>query len=157
MKTLLMALAATMMVPAGPLLAAQQDMTITSKSFVERVTTDAQGKEERKLEDTMSVVPGDVILFEISYRNEGAQAATEFVVTNPLPQAITYAGGESDGADVSIDGGQNWGKLPALQVKAADGTSRPAQPSDVTHIRWAFNQPIPAGQGGKLSFRGVVK
>jgi hypothetical protein len=30
-------------------------------------------------------------------------------------------------------------------------------PADVTHIRWIFAQPIAAGSGGQLSFRGTVK
>jgi hypothetical protein len=42
-------------------------------------------------------------------------------------------------------------------VVAADGTSRAAVPADVTHIRWSFSQPIAAGSGGELSFRGVVE
>jgi uncharacterized repeat protein (TIGR01451 family) len=159
MKKLLIALAAaTMMVPAAPALAAaQQNVQLTSNMMVERVTKTADGKEQRKLEEPESVVPGDVIVFQISYKNAGSDAATEFVVTNPLPTAITFAGGESNGADLSVDGGQNWGQLANLQVKQADGTMRAAQPADVTHIRWAFSQPIPAGQSGQLSFKGVVK
>lgn len=158
MKKLLIALAATMMVPVSPVLAAaQQNVQLSSSMFVERITKTAEGKEERKLEEPKSVVPGDVIVFQISYKNAGSDAATEFVVTNPLPTAITFAGGESNGADLSVDGGQNWGQLATLQVKQADGTMRPAQPADVTHIRWAFSQPIPAGQSGQVSFKGVVK
>ncbi len=38
-----------------------------------------------------------------------------------------------------------------------DGTRRAAQPADVTHVRWAFQKPIPVGGTGKLMFRGVVK
>ena len=37
------------------------------------------------------------------------------------------------------------------------GTRRAAQPADVTHVRWAFQKPIPVGGTGKLMFRGVVK
>ncbi len=50
-----------------------------------------------------------------------------------------------------------WGQLADLTVPMADGTRRPAQPADVTHVRWAFQKPIPAGATGKLIFRGVVK
>ena len=44
-----------------------------------------------------------------------------------------------------------------LTVALNDGTRRAAQPDDVTHIRWAFQKPIPVGGSGKLMFRGVVK
>ena len=58
---------------------------------------------------------------------------------------------------MSVDGGKSWGQLASLRIANADGTSRAAQPADVTHIRWAFAQPIGAGNAGELSFRGVVK
>ena len=143
------------LIPAAAL--AQEDMTLTSEVLVERVRTDAQGKEERVLEEPKAVVPGDTIVIEISYRNAGSEAATDFVVTNPLPAAVAFAGGETPGAVVSVDGGQNWGDLASLTVAQPDGTTRAAQATDVTHIRWAFGQPVPAGQEGKLSFRGTVK
>ncbi len=145
------------LLPAGAAMAAQEDVQLTSSALVERIVKDANGREQRKLEEPKSVVPGDTIVIEISYKNMGADAATEFVVTNPLPSAIVFAGGETPGAQLSVDNGANWGQLATLQVRQNDGTTRPAQPSDVTHIRWAFSQPIPAGQQGKLSFKGTVK
>jgi uncharacterized repeat protein (TIGR01451 family) len=103
------------------------------------------------------VTPGDKLVFLLSYRNGGASPATGFVVTNPIPSAVAFAGGESDGATVSVDGGKSWGILATLRIANADGTSRPAAPEDVTHIRWSFGQPIAPGRAGQLSFRGVVK
>ena len=47
--------------------------------------------------------------------------------------------------------------LADLSIPMTDGTRRAAQPADVTHIRWAFQNPIPVGGTGKLMFRGVVK
>jgi hypothetical protein len=47
--------------------------------------------------------------------------------------------------------------LSALSVRNADGTSRPATPADVTHVRWRIATPIPAGANGELRFRGIVK
>ena len=155
MKKYLIAISAFLLPAAA--LAAQEKMTLESEVLVERVSTDAAGKEVRKLEEPKSVVPGESLVIQISYKNSGSEPATEFVVTNPLPSAVAFAGGETPGAEMSVDGGKNWGALAALSVKAADGSSRPAQPADVTHIRWAFSQPIPAGQGGKVSFRGRVK
>ena len=58
---------------------------------------------------------------------------------------------------VSVDGGRQWGSLSELTVAETDGTRRAAQPADVTHVRWAFDKPVPAGGTGKLLFRGVVK
>jgi hypothetical protein len=70
---------------------------------------------------------------------------------------VSFAGTESAGAVYAIDGGRTWGALTSLVVHNADGSSRPATLADVTHVQWRFARAIPAGNGGQLRFRGVVK
>ena len=153
MKLLLAFLA--LLAPAAA--SASAGVTLQSEVFVERTATDAAGKQKTTLEPPKVVTPGDKLLFVITYRNGAAAPASGFVLTNPLPAAVAFAGTEASGADLSVDGGKKWGALDALRIANADGTSRPAAPADVTHIRWRFGQAIPAGQGGKLSFRGTVR
>lgn len=145
-------LAAVIAVPA-----AANPVALSNDVFVERVSTDADGKRKVTLEAPKVVLPGDRLLFVLNYRNASPKAADKFVVTNPMPSAVQFAEQADDVAVVSVDGGKNWGTLAQLRVADADGTTRPARSDDVTHIRWAFNQPIPAGASGKLMFRGVVK
>lgn len=149
---LFLVLAASAAVPA-----LANNVTLASNVFVERVKQDPSGKRSTVLEPPRVVTPGDKLVFELSYRNKGAQPAADFVVTNPIPDAVAYAGAEGDGAIVSIDGGRAWGPLASLKVRNADGTFRAAQPDDVTHVRWSFSKPINAGESGKVSFRGIVK
>ena len=136
---------------------AANDVALASEVFVERDQVDAAGKHEIVLAPTEVVTPGDKLLFLLSYRNVGAQPATELVVTNPVPKAVAYTGADGDGLAVSVDGGRTWGPLASLKVAQADGTLRAAAPDDVTHVRWTLAQPIPAGTGGKLAFRGTVR
>ncbi|KTE21907.1 hypothetical protein ATE67_04495 [Sphingopyxis sp. H050] len=151
-KLLLLLLAA--LAPA-PAVAADQ-VALDNSVFVERVSTDANGKERILLEEPTVVVPGDKLVFVLAYRNAGAQPADKFVITNPMPAAVRFADA-GNGPVVSVDGGKQWGTLDTLTIASADGTRRAAQPADVTHIRWAFQKPIPVGGSGKLMFRGVVK
>jgi hypothetical protein len=137
--------------------AAANQVSLNNDVFVERVSTDADGKRRVTLEAPKVVLPGDRLLFVLSYRNASGKAADKFVVTNPMPAAVQFAEQADDAALVSVDGGKNWGLLAQLRVANADGTDRPARTEDVTHIRWAFSQPIPAGGTGKLMFRGIVK
>lgn len=132
-------------------------VAINSDVLVERTATDPSGRTQTTLEEPASVVPGDRLVFVLRYRNNGAQPATDFVVTNPLPTAVAFDGTSDAIASVSVDGGSTWGPLASLTVTEADGTTRPARADEVTHIRWAFTQPIPAGEAGRLMFRGVVK
>lgn len=141
---------------AGPAFAANQ-VALNNNVFVERVITDAKGKQRIQLEEPKVVVPGDRLIFVLNYRNASARPADKFVITNPLPAAVSFTDAGDTRPFVSIDGGATWGLLADLRVQQADGTARAAQPVDVTHIRWAFQKPIPAGAAGKLLFRGIVK
>jgi len=154
MRTLLFLLLAALM--PGQALAANQ-VALDNHVFVERVSTDAQGKQRILLEEPKVVVPGDRLVFVLNYRNAGAQPADKFVITNPLPAAVRFADAGDTRPQVSVDGGKQWGLLADLSIPMTDGTRRAAQPADVTHIRWAFQNPIPVGGTGKLMFRGVVK
>lgn len=136
---------------------AANDVSLTSSVFVEKSVPQTDGKTRLVLEEPKVVVPGDRLVFVLAYKNLGGKPATDFVVTNPMPGAVAYQGSGDAGAVVSIDGGKNWGALPSLKVRKADGTVRAAYPEDVTHVRWAMKAPIPVGAAGKLSFRGVVR
>lgn len=145
------------LIPAAAM--ANAGVSLDSKIFVEHQEQDASGNVKTLLEpvETAKTPPGSNLVFVLSYRNGSGQPAENFVITNPLPEAVAYAGHEGEAPQVSIDGGKSWGQLADLKIVGIDGTERAAQPSDVTHVRWTFATAIPAGQSGKLSFRGVVK
>jgi uncharacterized repeat protein (TIGR01451 family) len=136
---------------------AADNVSLTSKVFVERVKPGADGKPVTVREEPGVVTPGDRLVFVLGYRNGGAEPATGFTLTNPIPPSVAFTGSDDASAVVSVDGGKSWGPLASLKVVQADGTSRPAVPADVTHIRWSFGRPIAAGSRGELSFRGVVE
>ena len=136
---------------------ANEAVSLTSEVFVEKVARDAQGRQTVTLHPPQTVVPGDRLVFVLKYRNQGASPATQFVVTNPIPDAVQFAGAADAGAEFSVDGGRSWGALDTRKVRQADGTMRPASGADVTHVRWALKQAIPANGQGRLSFRGIVK
>jgi uncharacterized repeat protein (TIGR01451 family) len=135
---------------------AQDSVSLTNQIFLEKVKEE-NGQQTVTLEEPKVVVPGDKLVFVLNYKNSSGQPAANFVVTNPIPPAVTFDGSEDASADVSVDGGKTFGKLAALTVRNPDGTDRPATAADVTAVRWTFTQPIPAGGAGKVSFRGVVK
>ncbi len=102
------------------------------------------------------VVPGDKLLFQTGYKNTGAAPAVRFVITNPLPGAVTWTGEATAGLQVSVDGGRQFGTLASLRVKGADGQLRAATPADVTHLRWTLASIAP-GASGLVQYRGVVR
>ncbi|MFC4292225.1 hypothetical protein ACFOWX_07335 [Sphingorhabdus arenilitoris] len=136
---------------------AASQVQLSSDVFVERTKQKPDGTVTTILEEPKLVTPGDNLVFVVKFKNAGVKPAEKFVVTNPLPKAVAF-NGTADGLEtVSIDGGKSWGFLSNLRVEDAEGKSRPALMADVTHIRWNLNQPLPAGSGGKLIFRGIVR
>lgn len=136
---------------------AQETVALTSKVFVARPVTDAQGKTKNQLFAPDRVLPGEPLVVMLEYKNTGAKPATAFVINNPIPGAVIFTGVEQPWAVVSVDSGKTFGPLATLKVPTANGGTRPANPADVTHVRWKFAQPIGPGQGGRVMFYGTVK
>lgn len=159
MKKLLFALAIALpaTAPGSAQQPAGQAVALTSKVFVARPVTDAQGKRKNQLFAPDRVVPGEALVVILEYRNTAAKPATNFVINNPIPAAVLYTGVEQPWAVVSIDGGKTFGPLATLRAAGTDGKPRPALPSDVTHVRWKFAQPIPPAATGRVMFYGTVK
>ena len=88
MRFLLFLLAFLVPVPA----LAQSQVALTSEIFVERTATDANGQRRVSLEAPGVVTPGDPLVFVLHYRNNAASPATDFVVTNPIPDSVGYVG-----------------------------------------------------------------
>ena len=177
--------AAAPVLAAAPAPANPRAVQISSVIQVERVTAAADGRTSTTLvsPEKVTVVPGDKLLFTLGYTNTTSAPAANFVAVNPIDPSVAFTGVTEDWAELSVDGGKSWGKLSQLTVldepaapgaDAADTVAdersgevtrpatqpvapRPARAEDVTHVRWKFAQPIPAGGTGELSFRGVVR
>jgi uncharacterized repeat protein (TIGR01451 family) len=144
--------------------AAPSPVTLTSDVRIERVEIDAEGKETVSLyaPKQVVVVPGDKVVFTLEVMNTGAQPAAGFRATNPMPAPVQFVSVAEDWAEVSVDGGTNWGKLAALKVQSvpAEGAApieRAADVADVTHVRWVFADAIAPGGKRTISYRGVIK
>lgn len=143
-------LLAPLALAAGP-----QSVQLTSSVMVEK-TVVVSGRDQIVLQPPGKVLPGDRLIFQTNYRNTAAQAATQFVVTNPIPAAVEWTGDATPGAVESIDGGRTYAPLAQLKVKGTNGAMRPAQPGDVTHIRWTMASIAP-GSAGLVKYRGMVR
>lgn len=142
---------------------AQEDSPVTLGSEVlkEVEAANEKGEKEIRLVPVARAIPGEVLIFRINYRNEGKEPARNVQLTNPVPGEMVYIGGTAEGkrADVafSVDGGQSFAQPAVLTIAAEDGTERPAEPADYTHIRWQVRDPVPPGGEGSVSFRARLK
>lgn len=135
--------------------AAAEDRPMKLESAVHVLKAEQEGQAP-KLVDAQNVVPGDQLVFTTRYRNEGSAAVNDFVIVNPVPADVVLAEAPEATATVSVDGAKTWGALADLVVVDEEGQERPANISDITHLRWAFSA-IPSGEAGQVRFNAVVR
>lgn len=141
---------------AVPVAAQDQPISLAGDVKLVKVETSESGETTRLLVDPDVIVPGDRLIFGTDYTNSGDKTVENFVVTNPLPSAVRLAPDAEPDLTVSIDGGKAWGKLNTLSVTGEDGTTRNANHSDVTHVRWTLSS-VQAGETGRLEYPAIIR
>lgn len=129
------------------------------------IEVDEGGQRVRRLVEPGKMIPGDAVVYTISYTNKGARAAERVVVTNPVPQHTRMRAGSAEGAGTeitySVDGGKTFAAPDKLTVTVRDASgksaTRPAVAADFTHVRWALKDPLAAGASGFVRFRTVIQ
>ena len=128
---------------------------------IEVTETDKQGKKTVKRTAPTTVVPGTEVIYTITAKNTGAEAADNIMVTNPVPEHTVYIDGSAFGAGTnitfSVDGGKSFDQAKKLTVKDAKGEARPAKAADYTHVRWTFQFSLQPGQEAPVWYRTRVK
>ena len=125
----------------------------------EEITVNDAGERETQLVPADIVVPGDSVIYTITFTNVSDEAADNVVITNPVPEHLTYIDGSAFGPgtviEYSVDGGQSYGAKSDLTVPDNGGT-RAAKAEDYTHLRWVMQNELAAGSQGVASFRAVL-
>jgi uncharacterized repeat protein (TIGR01451 family) len=129
------------------------------------IEVDEAGRKVRRLVEPGKMIPGDEVVYTISYLNKGARPAERVVVVNPVPQHTKFRPGSVEGANTEVaysaDGGKTYAAPDKLQVAARDAKGGPvtrlAVASDITHIRWTLKEPLPPGANGYVRFRAVIE
>lgn len=146
---------------AIPAVAFSQGIEVTNEALLEirRLADDGTVKVEYVAPD--KVVPGDAILYRITYANTGMQPADGVVVVSQIPDSLIITEGSAEAAGTrtqySVDGGKTYADRDDLYVTDADGKKRPAEAGDLTNVRWTVLQPLGGGLQAGVSYRAVVK
>ena len=164
MKRLILILAVLLgLAPLVGVVHAQEPVQVTLETLIQKEieVVNAEGQKEKKLVEVGNAIPGDELILTIDYTNRGLESAENVVLVNPVPEHTEYiggsAGGEGAAITFSVDGGGSFDLPGNLQVVGENGKPRPAQAQEYTHIRWAFNEPVPPGGNGKVFFRVRLK
>jgi len=136
-------------------------MTASQKVEVERKVTQSDGRVDVVLTPPDKVLPGDMLVYTVSYYNDKQEVTNNFRLDMPVPAEVTYLEGsaERDNTVVlfSIDNGQSFKPRERLLVNLEAGGTRSAVSEDITHIRWTLTRDLNPGDRGEMSFRGQLK
>jgi uncharacterized repeat protein (TIGR01451 family) len=138
----------------------QGHLNVTTTVQKQEVTVNDSGEAETRLVAADTVVPGESVVYTITFQNISDEPAANVVITNPISEDLTYVSGSAFGPGTviqfSTDGGQNYAAADELTV-IDDGVSRPAGPDDFTHIRWVMQNELAVGAQGTARFTAVLK
>ena len=155
------AIAIVFAVPSMAAIAQEQGHLRVETTVQKQVVVETEdGSTERKLVQADSVIPGETVVYTITFSNVGDEPADNVVITNPISASLTYVAGSASNGEMvvefSIDGGQTF--APASQLKIVDnGVERPATTRDYTHVRWAMQSELAVGGEGQTSFAAVLE
>jgi len=130
-------------------------------------------KEARQFKDNRWIVQrvpavttkrDDILVYTITYTNEGQSPAIDAVIVDPIPTGTIYilnsATGKNADISCSIDGARYFQPPPAkVTVRNPDGTTEEkiAPPEQYTHLRWTIRKPVLPGESGELGFKVMVR
>lgn len=159
MKRLITISASLLLAVFSSQLMAQIEVTTVAETEV--TETDAQGNRTIKRTAAVSVIPGTEVIYTITAKNTGTEAASNIVVKNPVPANTVYVDGSAFGADTvitfSVDGGKSYDSASKLTVKDASGNTRAATAEDYTHVRWSLQVELKPDQQADVWYRARVK
>ena len=122
----------------------------------EEVTVTDAGETQRSLVPADTIVPGDDVVYTITFTNVSDESAENIVITNPISENLTYVQGSAFGPgtviEFSVDDGQSFAAPDDLMV-GSNGDERPAAAEDFTHVRWTMQNELQAGAQGMARFK----
>ncbi len=127
----------------------------------EQVVIGDNGEQTTQLVAVTKIVPGEEVVYTISFTNSGSEAAENVAITNPIPNHMLYVADSAfgPGTDVSysVDGGNSYATADELEIVDADGTVHRARADEYTHIRWVMRNDLQSGARGFARFRAVLQ
>ena len=146
----------------GLALSAQaQAMSATQSVLKEIRSVDPTGQVQLRYVTADLVTPGEVVVYRVDYQNDGTDPVTDFELTMPVPPQIRFSdvidAAPSQTIVYSADGAESFHSLSDIVTRTDAGEIVPAQPEEITHIRWTMNGSMPTGAAGHVAFRGVLE
>ena len=133
-----------------------QPLQLDTQVFVERVTTDVNGRPRRLLAINQRAASGDQLIVIVHWRNAGDRPVRASAITRALPRGVNIDP-SNPAMQLSVDDGAHWGRLDQLWLPTPLGGVRRAVPADIPHVRWTLPTTLEPGSAGRLSYRATMR
>ena len=140
--------------------AAQSHLDVQTTVQKEVVFENAAGEEETRLVQADRVVPGEKVIYTITFTNTSDDTADNVVITNPIAEDLVYVDGSATGEAMDVQFSADDGKTCAAAgdlTVTESGEPRPARAEDFTHVRWVMRTDLAAGAQGTVRFAAVLE
>ncbi|MEA2076860.1 MAG: hypothetical protein U9O95_02455 [Candidatus Marinimicrobia bacterium] len=119
---------------------------------------------EKEGRTQISYRPGDVIRYTIIAGNVGNGILTSPLITDPIPQGVSYqpytAKGLNSVITYSVNNGQLFQAWPPTYIEKDENgrdVRKLASPDMVTHVRWELTKSLAPNENHQLEFEVIVK
>ena len=105
-------------------------------------------------------VPGNTMMYTITFENISDQAVTGIVINDPLPNNSKYVENSATGKNTDITfstDGTSFNVPAKLKLKDKSGKTWTASADKYTHIRWVHKQPLKPGEIGTVTFKTKIR
>lgn len=138
----------------------QAHLAVQTTVQKEQMVVNENGEAETRLVPAEVVVPGESVIYTITFKNVSAEPADNVVITNPIAEDLMYVEGSAFGPGMdllfSVDGGVTFAAADELSV-IESGEVRGAEPGDFTHVRWVLKNDLEVGAQGMARFAAVLE
>lgn len=140
---------------------ANSPIELTAKAEIEVQIEKDNGEIEIQRVPAGKVVPGNDVIYTITAKNTGGEPVADVVITDPIPEHMTYRIDTATGTDAAVtfsaDDGATYDVPEKLVVVDEHGSVRAAAPSEYTHIRWKFTQELAPGASKSVRFYATLQ
>ncbi|WP_209347462.1 hypothetical protein [Pontixanthobacter sp. CEM42] len=130
---------------------AQSSTGLTQDMFVERTS---ESGTERSIERAETLKKGDRVILLVKWKSNSPD--TSFTVSSAVPTELAFERSSLRSQDISVDGGQTWGRIGDLSIDDGSGLRR-ASVEDVTHLRWTITRGMAARGKGTITYSAIVR
>ena len=133
---------------------------LTNTVMKEIIEKNDKGDEVVRYVEPATAVPGNTMVYTITFENIGDQPVSDIVINDPLPNNSKYIADTAAGKDTVITfsaDGEVFDVPSKIKLKDASGKTWTATPDKYTHIRWIYKKNLLPGEIGSVTFKTKIK